>query len=165
MKSFISTLRAGDMQGTRFVMIYTTCVYYSTVLYFIKYFFFFFGHAALPLWHALARIIFGTRWHVFFLARVGTSFWHALARLSLARVAGTSLFGTKNRCHLTTHRVYSSLIRCFLEVRPDQELTPPISAKLHMGPKSFGTNWHKLFWHALAPLWHHLAQRIYLCRC
>jgi hypothetical protein len=97
-------------------------------------------------WHALARIFFGTRWHVI-----------------LARV-GTSLFGTKNWCHLTTHRVYSSLIRCFLEVRPDQELTPPISAKLHMGPKSFGTNWHKLFWHALAPLWHHLAQRIYLCR-
>ena len=122
-------------------MIYTTCVYYSTVLYFIKYFFFFFGHAAFCRWHA---------------------FWHALARLSLARV-GTSLFGTKNWCHLTTHRVYSSLIRCFLEVRPDQELTPPISAKLHMGPKSFGTNWHKLFWHALAPLWHHLAQRIYLC--
>ena len=133
-------------------MIYTTCVYYSTVLYFIKYFFFFFGHAALPL----ARL--------FLAPNIGANnFWHALARLSLARVAGTSLFGTKNWCHLTTHRVYSSLIRCFLEVRPDQELTPPISAKLHMGPKSFGTNWHKLFWHALAPLWHHLAQRIYLC--
>lgn len=69
-------------------MIYTTCVYYSTVLYFIKYFFFFFGHAALPL----ARL--------FLAPNIGANnFWHALARLSLARV-GTSLFDTPDIWHV-----------------------------------------------------------------